>query len=65
MKKEKAVLSQRLDKAAAIASAETHERQKAEEMIEEMKAGFRELERVFGDLPPEIVSLYRIPDREG
>ena len=51
--------------AAEIASAEVRKRQKAEETIEEMKAGFRELERVFGDLPPEIVSLYRIPDRKG
>lgn len=65
LKKEKAILSQRLDAAAAITAGETRGRQKAEEMIEEMKAGFRELERVFGDLPPEIVSLYRIPDREG
>lgn len=38
---------------------------KAEKKIRDMKAGFRELERMFGDLPPEIVSLYRIPDREG
>lgn len=38
---------------------------KAEKKIRDMEAGFRELERVFGDLPPEIVSLYRIPDREG
>lgn len=62
LKKEKAVLLQRLDAAAAITSTETRERQKAEETIEEMKAGFRELERVFGDLPPEIVSLYDIPE---
>lgn len=65
LKKEKAVLSQRLDVAAAITSKEKRKRQEAEEAIEEMKAGFRELERVFGDLPPEIVSLYRIQDREG
>ena len=65
LKGERDILSQRLDAAAAIASAETRERQKAEETIKEMKAGFRELERVFGDLPPEIVLLYRIPDREG
>lgn len=25
----------------------------------------RKLERTFGDLPPEIVSLYRTPDQEG
>ena len=65
LKEEKDNLSRRLDAAAAITSTEMRERQKAEKMIEEMKAGFRELERVFGDLPPEIVSLYRIPDREG
>ena len=55
LKEEKDDLSGRLDAAAEIASAEVRIRQKAEEMIEEMKAGFRELERVFGDLPPEIV----------
>lgn len=65
LKEEKDDLSGRLDAAAEIASAEVRKRQKAEETIEEMKAGFRELERVFGDLPPEIVSLYRIPDRKG
>lgn len=65
LKGERDILSQRLDAAAAITAGETRGRQKAEETIEEMKAGFRELERVFGDLPPEIVSLYRIPDREG
>lgn len=65
LKEEKDNLSGRLDAAAEIASAEVRKRQKAEETIEEMKAGFRELERVFGDLPPEIVSLYRIPDRKG
>lgn len=65
LKQEKDDLSGRLDAAAEIASAEVRKRQKAEETIEEMKAGFRELERVFGDLPPDIVSLYRIPDRKG
>ena len=65
LKGERDILSQRLDAAAAITAGETRGRQKAEETIEEMKAGFRELERVFGDLPPEIVSLYRTPDREG
>ena len=65
LKEEKDGLSGRLDAAAEIASAEVRKRQKAEETIEEMKAGFRELERVFGDLPPEIISLYRIPDRKG
>lgn len=65
LKEEKDDLSGRLDAAAEIASAEVCKRQKAEETIEEMKAGFRELERVFGDLPPEIVALYRIPDRKG
>lgn len=35
---------------------------KAENKIMDMEAGFRELERVFGDLPPEIVSLYDIPE---
>lgn len=65
LKEEKDNLSRRLDATAAIASAETRERQKAEETIEEMKVGFRELERMFGDFPPEIVLLYRIPDREG
>lgn len=65
LKRERDILSQRLDAAAAITAGETRGRQKAEEMIEEMKAGFRELERVFGDLPPEIVSLYRIPDWKG
>lgn len=35
---------------------------KAEKKIRDMEAGFRELERVFGDLPPEIVSLYDIPE---
>lgn len=65
LKGERDILSQRLDAATAITAGEIHGRQKAEETIEEMKAGFRELERVFGDLPPEIVSLYRIPDREG
>ena len=35
---------------------------KAENKIIDMEAGFRELERVFGDLPPEIVSLYDIPE---
>lgn len=64
LKEGKDDLSGRLDAAAEIASAEVRKRQKAEETIEEMKAGFRELERVFGDLPPEIVSLYRIPDRK-
>lgn len=65
LKEEKVDLSRRLDATVEIASAEARKRQKAEETIKEMKAGFRELERVFGDLPPEIVSLYRIPDREG
>ena len=65
LKEEKDNLSGRLDAAAEIASTEVRKRQKAEETIEEMKAGFRELEHVFGDLPPEIVSLYRIPDRKG
>lgn len=32
------------------------------EQTEEMEAGFKELERVFGDLPPEIVSLYDKPE---
>lgn len=63
LKEEKDVISRRYDAAAAITAKETRDRQKAEETIEEMKAGFRELERVFGDLPPEIVSLYRIPDQ--
>lgn len=35
---------------------------KAEKKIRDMEAGFRELERIFGDLPPEIVSLYDIPE---
>lgn len=35
---------------------------KAENKIRDMEAGFRELEHVFGDLPPEIVSLYDIPE---
>lgn len=35
---------------------------KAENKIRDMEARFRELERVFGDLPPEIVSLYDIPE---
>lgn len=65
LKEEKDNLSRRLDTTTAIARTETRERLEAEGTIEEMKAGFRELERVFGDLPPEIVSLYRIPDREG
>lgn len=65
LKEEKDNLSRRLDATTAIARTETRERLEAEGTIEEMKAGFRELERVFGDLPPEIVSLYRIPDREG
>ena len=65
LKRERDILSRRLDVAAEITAGETRRRQKAEETIEEMKVGFRELERVFGDLPPEIVSLYRIPDREG
>lgn len=65
LKEEKDNLSRRLDETTAIARTETRERLEAEGTIEEMKAGFRELERVFGDLPPEIVSLYRIPDREG
>ncbi len=56
------ILSRRLDAAEAITVGETRGRQKAEETIEEMKAGFMELERVFGDLPPEIVSLYDIPE---
>ena len=51
LKEEKDDLSGRLDAAAEIASAEVRKRQKAEETI--------------GDLPPEIVSLYRIPDRKG
>ena len=63
LKGEKDILSRRLDAAAAITAGETRTRLKAEETIKEMKAGFRELERVFGDLPPEIVSLYRIPDQ--
>lgn len=62
LKEEKDDLSRKLDATAAIANAETRERQKAEETIEEMKAGFREVERVFGDLPPEIVSLYDITE---
>lgn len=65
LKEEKDDLSGRLDAAAEIASAEERKRLKAEETIKEMKAGFREIEHVFGDLPPEIVSLYRIPDRKG
>lgn len=65
LKEEKDNLSRRLDTTTAIARTETRERLEAEGTIEEMKAGFRELERVFGDLPPEIVSLYRIPDQEG
>lgn len=65
LKRERDILSRRLDAAAEITAGETRGRQKAEGTTEEMKAGFRELERVFGDLPPEIVSLYRIPDREG
>ena len=65
VKEEKADLLRRLDATVEIASAEERKRQKAEETIKEMKAGFGELERVFGDLPPEIVSLYRIPDQEG
>lgn len=65
LKEEKDNLSRRLDTTTATARTETRERLEAEGAIEEMKAGFRELERVFGDLPPEIVSLYRIPDREG
>lgn len=65
LKEEKDNLSRRLDKTTAIARTETRERLEAEGTIEEMKAGFRGLEGVFGDLPPEIVSLYRIPDREG
>ena len=65
LKEEKDNLSRRLDTTTAIARTETRERLEAEGTIEEMKAGFRELERVFGDLPPEIISLYRIPDREG
>lgn len=65
LKEEKDNLSRRLDTTTAIARTETRERLEAEGTIEEMKAGFREVERVFGDLPPEIVSLYRIPDREG
>lgn len=64
LKEEKDNLSRRLDTTVKIASAEARKRQKAEETIKEMKAGFRELEHVFGDLPPEIVSLYRIPVRE-
>lgn len=63
LKGEKDILSRRLDAAAAITAGETRTRLNAEETIKEMKAGFRELERVFGDLPPEIVSLYRIPDQ--
>lgn len=63
LKGEKDILSRRLDAAAAITAGETCARQQAEETIEKMKAGFRELERVFGDLPPEIVSLYRTPDQ--
>lgn len=35
---------------------------KAEKKIRDMEAGFRELERIFGDLPPEIVSLYDTPE---
>ncbi len=65
LKRERDILSRRLDAAAEITAGETRGRQKAEKTIEEMKAGFRELERVFGDLPQEIVSLYRIPDWEG
>lgn len=65
LKEEKDNLSRRLDTTTAIARTETRERLEAEGTIEEMKAGFRELERVFGELPPEIISLYRIPDREG
>lgn len=35
---------------------------KAENKIRDMEAGFRELEHMFGDLPPKIVSLYDIPE---
>ena len=35
---------------------------KAENKIRDMEARFRELERMFGDLPTEIVSLYDIPE---
>lgn len=65
LKEEKDDLSRRLDVTVEIASAETRKRQKAEETIKEMKAWFMELELVFGDLPQETVSLYRIQDREG
>lgn len=47
LKEEKVDLSRRLDATVEIASAEVRKRQKAEETIKEMKAGFRELERVF------------------
>lgn len=62
---EKAAEIRQLKSAEQCLREEQKRLYRAEETIEEMKTGFRELERVFGDLPPEIVSLYRIPDREG
>ena len=62
---EKAAEIRQLKSAEQCLREEQKRLYRAEETIEEMKAGFRELERVFGDLPPEIVLLYRTPDREG
>ena len=45
-----------------LQNTERRRKIKAENKIRDMEAGFRELERVFGDLPPEIVSLYDIPE---
>ena len=42
LKGERDILSQRLDTATAITAGEIHGRQKAEETIEEMKAGYTE-----------------------
>lgn len=55
-------LSCNLQNAGRWQKIENERAMKAERKIRDMEAGFRELERVFGDLPPEIVSLYDIPE---
>ena len=65
LKEEKDNLSGRLDAAAEIDKRRGTQTSESGRNDRRNEAGFRELERVFGDLPPEIVSLYRIPDRKG
>lgn len=59
---EKAAETRRLKSVSQYLREGQKRLRQAEETIEEMKAGFRELEHIFGDLPPEIVLLYDKPE---